>query len=253
MGTLSGKSAIVTGAARGIGQAVAARYVAEGARVLLADIDEAAVTKAAADLGQPWVRADVACKADILAMVTAASAAFGEIDILVNNAGMTFQADLLDLEEADLDRVLAVNLKSAFLATQAVAPAMIARRSGVIINMSSVNAVLAIPNQIAYAVSKGALRQLTNVTALALAPHNVRVNAIGPGTILTDLARTIMTDQAAQARILARTPIGRCGQAEEMAGIAAFLAGDDASYITGQTIYADGGRLGLNYTMPVPA
>jgi NAD(P)-dependent dehydrogenase (short-subunit alcohol dehydrogenase family) len=126
---------------------------------------------------------------------------------------------------------------------------MASRRQGVIINMSSVNAILAIPNQVPYAVSKGALGQLTKVMALGLAPHGIRVNAIGPGTILTDLARTIMTDEAAQKKILSRTPIGRCGEPSEVASVAVFLASDDASYLMGQTIYPDGGRLALNYTV----
>ncbi len=118
--------------------------------------------------------------------------------------------------------------------------------------MSSVNAVLAIPDQIPYVVSKGAMRQLTNVTALALAPHGIRVNAIGPGSIMTDMLRAIMDDPAVEQRILSRTPLGRCGEPAEVAAIAAFLASDEASYLTGQTIYPDGGRLGLNYTVPPP-
>ena len=124
-------------------------------------------------------------------------------------------------------------------------------RGGAVINMSSVNALLAIPNQIPYAVSKGALKQLTNVTALALAPKGIRVNAIGPGSIMTDLLKGIMTDQAAERRILSRTPLGRCGEPEEVAAVAVFLASSESSYITGQTIYPDGGRLGLNYTVAV--
>jgi NAD(P)-dependent dehydrogenase (short-subunit alcohol dehydrogenase family) len=123
---------------------------------------------------------------------------------------------------------------------------------GAIINMSSVNAVVAIPNQVPYVISKGGINQLTKVMAVALAPHGIRAVAIGPGTILTDMARTaVLKDEAAKHRILSRTPIGRFGEASEVASIAAFLASDDASYITGQTIYPDGGRLGLNYTVPV--
>lgn len=251
VGRLVGKSAVVTGAARGIGYAIAKRFVVEGARVFLSDIDDPALTQAAASLAQPSLVADVARRPDIEALVQAGLTAFGKIDIAVNNAGMTHAASLLDLTEADFDRVMSVNLKSALFMTQAVAPGMIARRAGTIINLSSVNAVLAIPNQIPYAVSKGALKQLTNVTALALAPYGIRVNAIGPGTIMTPLARSIITDKAAEERVLSRTPLGRYGEPEEVAGVAAFLASDDSSYLTGQTIYPDGGRLGLNYTMPV--
>jgi glucose 1-dehydrogenase len=128
---------------------------------------------------------------------------------------------------------------------------MAARGGGAIVNMSSVNGVLAIPNQTPYVVSKGGLDQLTRVMALALADKGIRVNAIGPGSILTDLLRTVMDDEAARVRILSRTPLGRCGEPEEIARIALFLASPDSSYITGQIIYADGGRLALNYTVPV--
>ena len=152
---------------------------------------------------------------------------------------------------SDLDLVIGINLRGAFLASQAVARHMIPRRQGTIVNMSSVNAVFAIPNQIPYAISKGGMNQLTKVTAMALAPHGIRVNAIGPGTILTDMGQSIMTDDAMKRRILSRTPLGRCGEPSEIASVAAFLASDDASYLSGQTIYPDGGRLALNYTVDV--
>jgi glucose 1-dehydrogenase len=145
-------------------------------------------------------------------------------------------------------------LRSAFIGTQLAARQMIAEKhGGVIISMSSVNALLAIPGLAAYACTKGALNQLTKVAAIELAPHNIRVVAIGPGTILTDLAKkAVLSDEAARKRILARTPIGRAGEPEEVASVASFLASEDASYITGQTIYPDGGRLALNYTVPTP-
>jgi NAD(P)-dependent dehydrogenase (short-subunit alcohol dehydrogenase family) len=192
-------------------------------------------------------------KPDVEAIVGRALAKHGRIDILVNNAGITHACDFLDLEEEDFDRVLAVNLKSMFLCGQAVARAMVkAGVRGSIVNMSSANAVLAIPNQVPYVVSKGGINQLTKVMAVALAPHGIRVNAIGPGTILTELAKqAVLTDDAARKKILSRTPLGRCGEPEEVAAVAAFLASDDASYLTGQTIYPDGGRLALNYTVPV--
>jgi NAD(P)-dependent dehydrogenase (short-subunit alcohol dehydrogenase family) len=251
MTDLTGKRALITGAAQGIGLAIAERFVADGATVFLVDIAGDALRQASERLGGGHVVADLSTTADIDRIVAAAADAMGGIDILVNNAGVTFAADLFALKEEDFDRVMGVNLKAALFLTQAVGRLMAAQRSGAVINLSSVNAILAIPNQIPYAISKGALRQLTNVTALALAPHGVRVNAIGPGTILTDMARGIMNDRAAEERILSRTPLGRCGEPSEVAAIAAFLASDDASYITGQTIYPDGGRLGLNYTVPV--
>lgn len=248
---LTGKRAVVTGAAHGIGAAIAERFVAEGATVLLADIDEPAVTALGARLGQPAQRTDVSRKAEIDALFDRVEREWGGLDILVNNAGVTHAAELLELAEEDFDRVMAINLKSALFGTQRGARLM--TEGGAIINMSSVNAILGIPNQIPYALSKGALRQLTNVSALALASRNIRVNAIGPGTIMTDLARSIMTDRAVEDRILSRTPIGRVGRPDEIATVAVFLACDDSSYITGQTIYPDGGRLGLNYTVPVAA
>jgi glucose 1-dehydrogenase len=250
MKRLAGKRAVVTGAAQGIGRAIVEKFVEEGASVILADIDEAAASALAASLGQIAVRTDVSRKAEIDALFDRVAAEWGGLDILVNNAGVTHAADLLDLTEEDFDRVLAINLKAALFGTQRAAKLMAS--GGAIINMSSVNAILGIPNQIPYAVSKGGLKQLTNVTALSLAPRNIRVNAIGPGTILTDLARSIMVDKAAEQKILSRTPLGRTGAPEEVATIAVFLACDESSYVTGQTIYPDGGRLGLNYTVPVP-
>jgi NAD(P)-dependent dehydrogenase (short-subunit alcohol dehydrogenase family) len=246
---LAGKRAIVTGAARGIGRAIAGAFAAEGADLLLADIDTAAVERAAADLGAEALTLDVSRKAEIERLFARAAAKWGGLDLLVNNAGITHAAELDDLTEEDFDRVFATNLKSALWATQAAARLM--GPGSAVINMSSVNAVLAIPNQIPYAISKGAMKQLTNVTALALAPKGIRVNAIGPGSIMTEMLAGIMNDRAAEEKILSRTPLGRCGEPEEVAAIAVFLASAESSYVTGQTIYPDGGRLGLNYTVPV--
>ena len=152
--------------------------------------------------------------------------------------------------------MLRVNLKGTFLCSQAVARHMVERikaggRPGAIVNMSSVNAVFAIADQVPYSVSKGGLTQLTRVMALSLAQHGIRVNAIGPGSIATEMLELVMTDPRCGSTILSRTPLGRIGEPHEIAAVAAFLASDEASYITGQTIYADGGRLPLNYTVPV--
>jgi NAD(P)-dependent dehydrogenase (short-subunit alcohol dehydrogenase family) len=146
---------------------------------------------------------------------------------------------------------MAVNVKAAFVATQIAARRMIADGvAGAIVNMSSVNAVLSIPNLAAYNMSKGALAQLTRNAAVTLAEHGIRVNAVGPGTILTDLVRQgIFTSDAARATVMSRTPLGRAGEPAEVASVALFLASDEASYVTGQTIYADGGRMALNYTV----
>jgi NAD(P)-dependent dehydrogenase (short-subunit alcohol dehydrogenase family) len=227
--------------------------------VVIADIDEVPGRAAAEGIegagGRAlFVRTDVGDAHDAGALVDATLEWGGRVDVLVNNAGIIKAADFLELTEADFDAVLRVNLKGAFLVGQAAARAMVARGAGgAIVNMSSINAVLAIPNQTPYAVSKGGLGQLTKVMALALAPHGIRVNAIGPGSILTEMLQTVMQDEEARRRVLSRTPLGRCGEPEEVARVALFLASDDASYVTGQTVYADGGRLALNYTVPVKA
>ena len=250
---LANKVAIITGATQGIGLACAERLITEGARVMMVDVKPEGAD-AAARLGDAarFFAADVSQKADVDAMLAATLTEFGQVDILINNAGVTHAADFLDLAEEDFDRVLRINLKSMFLCGQAVAREMVKRQSGCIINMSSVNSELAIPNQVPYVVSKGGVNQLTKVMALNLAPHGIRVNGIGPGTILTELAKkAVMASPEARHTILSRTPMGRCGEPEEVAAIAAFLASDDASYMTGQTMYVDGGRLALNYTVPV--
>ena len=250
---LINKTAIVTGATQGIGLACAQRLVHDGARVMLVDINpDGAAAASALGLSAQFFAADVSLKADVDAMVAATLSAFGHIDILINNAGVTHAADFLDLAEDDFDRVMRINLKSMFLCSQAVARTMVPRGAGCIINMSSVNSSLAIPNQVPYVVSKGAINQLTRVMALNLAPHGIRVNGIAPGTILTELARNaVMGSPAARHTILSRTPMRRCGEPEEVASVAAFLASDDASYMTGETIFVDGGRMALNYTVPV--
>lgn len=250
---LSNKVAIVTGATQGIGLACAQRMIAEGAKVMLVDIKpEGAEAATALGDNARFFTADVSQKADVDALVAATLAAFGRIDVLINNAGVTHAATFLDLCEEDFDRVLRINLKSMFLCGQAVARVMVEQQSGAIINMSSVNAELAIPNQVPYVVSKGAVNQLTKVMSLNLVEHGIRVNGIGPGTILTELAKkAVMASPESRHTILSRTPMGRCGEPEEVASIAVFLASDDASYMTGQTLYVDGGRMALNYTVPV--
>ncbi len=258
---LDGKVAIVTGGAGGIGYAIAERFLREKAKVVIADVDTEKGARAERDLARlgdvQFVKADVGRRLDVHNLVAATIDSFGEIDILVNNAGIAHGADFLDVTEEDFDRVLAVNLKGSFLTGQAVARQMVDRvkaggPAGSIVNMSSINAVLAIASQLPYSVSKGGVKQLTKAMALSLAPFGIRVNAIGPGSIRTDMLASVNADPAARERILSRTPLGRIGETAEIAAIAVFLASDEASYITGQTIYADGGRLPLNYTVPVP-
>jgi glucose 1-dehydrogenase len=248
---------IVTGAANGIGRACAEAFAAEGASVVLADIDAEAGARAADDIRAggaevKFVRTDVGDRAQAQRLIDQTLDAFGRLDVLINNAGIIKTADFLDISEEDFDAVLRVNLKGVFLVGQAAARVMARQGRGAIVNMSSANAVVAIPNQVPYVTSKGAVNQLTKVMALALADKGVRVNAIGPGSILTDLLKVVMADEAARKKILSRTPMGRCGEPAEVAKVALFLASDDASYLTGQCIYPDGGRLALNYTVSVP-
>ncbi len=252
---LENKVALVTGAAQGIGKACAQEFAAQGARVVLVDRDEAAGNELAKALGANalFIAGDVTAAGFAAATVQAAVGKFGRLDVLLNNAGITHQAEFLELAEADFDRVISVNLKSYFLFGQAGARQMVAQgEGGAIVNMSSVNAIVAIPDQVPYAVSKGGVNMLTRVMAISLAPHMIRVNAIGPGTIATELARkAVLGSDAARRKLMSRTPLKRLGEPEEVARVALFLACEDSSYMTGQTVYPDGGRLALNYTVAV--
>jgi NAD(P)-dependent dehydrogenase (short-subunit alcohol dehydrogenase family) len=253
---------VITGAAAGIGYGCAARFAAEGAKVVLSDIDRAKGEEAAERLQADgaeavFVACDVGDKAQVTRLMESAVAAFGRIDTLVANAGIVKGADFLDFTEEDFDAVLRVNLKGVFLCGQAAARQMVKQgaradgSAGAIVNMSSINAVVAIPSITPYCVAKGGVNQLTKVMSLALADKGIRVNGVGPGSINTEMVRAVNDDPAAWNRLMSRTPLGRLGEPEEMGNVAVFLASSDASYITGQTIYADGGRLGLNYTVPV--
>jgi NAD(P)-dependent dehydrogenase (short-subunit alcohol dehydrogenase family) len=255
MPALVGKRVIVTAGAGGIGRAIVERFVAEGADVAFCDIDTGAGAALVAELGTAarFIEADCASMPAVRTFVADALEALGGVDVLVNNAGIAISKTILDLTEEEFDRTMAVNLKAAFVATQMVAKRMIDDGTrGAIINMSSVNAIMAIPHILAYNMSKGALNQLTRNAAIALAEHGIRVNAIGPGTILTDLVRkSIFTSDAARRSTMSRTPLRRAGEPTEVASIALFLATAESSYITGQILYADGGRLALNYTVHV--
>ena len=255
---LKDKVAIVTGAARGIGRATAERLIEEGAKILICDIDEAQLTRTAAELGgEDRVidqLVDVVNKRHVEQLVEKAVEHFGRLDIMVNNAGIAPVVDFLDVTEEMLSRVLDVNLKGAFYGTQAAGRQMIKQGGGgVIINMSSINSGLANPNVAPYAISKGGMNQVTSTAAVAFAPHGIRVVGVGPGTIMTDMVAGAFMNSAGNHAILSRTPLGRYGQASEIAAVVAFLASDDASYITGETVYVDGGRRVLNYVVPVKA
>ncbi|WP_421857337.1 SDR family NAD(P)-dependent oxidoreductase [Oricola sp.] len=258
---LDGKIAIVTGGASGIGYAIAKRLLQDGARVAIADIAEKAGRQVAEDLSPlgevEFIAADVGDRLSVHNMIASALDLFGDIDILVNNAGIVHGADFLDITEEDFDRVMRVNLKGMFLCGQAAARMMVEKvnnggPAGAIVNMSSINGTVAIPNQVPYCVSKGGVNQLTKVMALSLAPYGITVNAVGPGSIMTEMLAAVNNDPAARNRILSRTPLLRIGEPSEIASIVAFLASGEASYITGEVIHADGGRLALNYAVEVP-
>ncbi len=253
---------LVTGAARGIGRGCADCFLREGANVLLADIDADAGRETADALASVavtpdavrFVHCDVSDRTSVQQAVDQAVSTWGRLDVCVANAAIVHGADFLDLEEEDFDRVLDINLKGVFLTGQAAARAMVrCGNGGSIVNMSSINADVALPNQVPYCVAKGGIQQLTKVMALSLAEYGIRTNAVGPGSIGTEMLESVISsDPAARKKVLSRTPAGRLGRVDEIAAVTAFLASDEASYVTGQTLYADGGRLALNYTVPVP-
>ena len=254
---LEGKVAVVTGAAQGLGRACAQCMAAEGAKVIVSDLNaEGGIPVAAAirDAGGEarFIACDVGDKAQVEALIAGAVEAYGRLDAAVANAGIVNFADFLELAEDDFDAVLRVNLKGVFLTGQAAARQMVKQGGGgTIINMSSINAVVAIPNIVPYVTAKGGVNQLTKAMALALADKGIRVNGIGPGSIMTEMLKSVAHDKEAMRKVLARTPMGRAGEPDEIGKVAVFLASDDASYMTGEIVYVDGGRLALNYTVPV--
>jgi glucose 1-dehydrogenase len=245
------KLALVTGGARGIGYACAEALKEDGLGVILSDIDADGVAEAAESLGAvAGIACDMSDAAAVLAMFDRIEAEHGTVSALVNNAGVAMPGDFLDYELDTFDTVIGINLRGVFVATQRAAKAMVAKGiKGAIVNMSSINAQVAIPAIPAYCASKGGVMQLTKVAALALAPKGIRVNAVGPGSIDTAMTASVNDNPEALARLMSRTPLGRMGTAREIGDVVAFLCSDKSSYVTGETIYVDGGRLGLNYTM----
>lgn len=245
---LSDKVAVVTGSSRGIGRAIAIRFAREGADVVInysRDADSAAeVLQNVEKLGRKGlgVQADMSRVDDARRLVSQAQAHFGRIDVLVNNAGIEVHAPFWEVTEADYDRVLAVNLKGVFFATQAFVNFLReGNRSGKVINISSCHEELPFPNFAPYCASKGGVRMLTRTLAVELGPLGITVNGIAPGAIETPINAKLLRDPTKLKPLLENIPLGRLGQADEVAGLAAFLASSEADYVTGSTYFIDGG------------
>jgi glucose 1-dehydrogenase len=252
---LANKAAIVVGGSKGIGQACADRFASEGAKVILADIDEAngrAAVEGIRGRGgtAQFVPADGARRADIDNVVQTAVAAYGGVDIALYAAGILSPASFLMVSEAELSRCIDVNLKGAFHLGQSASRSMVADgRRGSFVAIASVGAELASASLTAYGVSKAGVVHLVKAMALSLAPHRIRANAVAPGPTRTEMLRPVIADPSGYGSVLSRTPLGRLAEPSEIASVALFLASDDSSYVTGQTIFVDGGRTVLNLTM----
>ncbi len=244
--------ALITGGAQGIGLACAKAIANDfDAQILLADINESGVRDAAESMGNGTMsyRCDMGDEAAISVMFDSIEAEHGPVSMLVNNAGIALPGDFLETPIEQFRKVIDINLVGTFVALQRAAKGMVANGiEGAIVNMSSINALVAIPTIAAYCASKGGVMQLTKSSSLALAPHNIRVNAVGPGSIDTEMMASVNASPAAMEMVMSRTPLKRVGSPEEIAHVVSFLLSSKASYITGETIYVDGGRLGMNYT-----
>jgi glucose 1-dehydrogenase len=252
---LKGKNVLVTGGTSGIGQAIAVRFAEHGANVAINYLrtpDEATETEeqvhaCVAKVRQEGVRdvlvgADVSNEAEVARMVAEAVERLGGIDVLVNNAGIQISRPSEELSSADFDRVLAVNLRGAFLcAREAIRHFLAEEKPGSIVNISSVHQLIPKPSYLGYSVSKGGMMNLTRTLALEFAGRGIRVNGVGPGATITPINRAWVDDPVKAEMVTSHIPIPRAGEADEMAGVVAFLASDDAAYITGQTIFVDGG------------
>ncbi len=247
--SLSGKVALVTGASSGIGKATAMELARQGAAVVINYIGDAAPADAVVEEIQRGggqaiaLQADVSNSGQVQTMIQQTIARLGKLDILVNNAGIEQSQPFLEKSEQEWDRVIAVDLKGPFLCSQAAAREMARRGGGTIINISSVHEDLAFPGYAAYCAAKGGLRMLCRDMALELAPHHINVVNVAPGAIATPINTKTLEDPAKKAALEHEIPLGRVGQPEEVARLVAYLASDDASYITGTTVVIDGGLM----------
>lgn len=245
---LKGKIAIVTGGNSGIGKAIALELAREGAQIVIDYVSHPEATEALeaqiAELGQRaiGVKADVSQLGDLRELFTAAVKEFGRVDILINNAGIETRSSILDTSEAQYDKVLSINLKSAFFATQLAAQQMIKQDSGGrIINISSVHEDWPMPGNTAYCLSKGGMRMLTRTAGVELAPHKILVVGVAPGAVATPINQSTLESPELLAKLNNAIPLGRMADPAEIARLVAFLASDAASYVTATTVTADGG------------
>ena len=249
--SLKGKNVLVTGASTGIGRATAVRFAAEGANVAInysrsakeADETQQMCREARTKGGKEFViQADVADEAQVQSMFAKTFSEFGGLDVLINNSGIQKESPSHELQMADFDRVIGVNLRGAFLcAREALKHFVATNKAGVILNNSSVHEIIPKPGYVSYSISKGGLENMTRTLALEYASRGIRVNSVSPGAIVTPINNSWIHNAAARAGVESHIPMGRAGSAEEMAAVFAFLASDEASYITGQTLFACGG------------
>lgn len=249
------RTALVVGASRGIGLATARRFASEGAKVLIAarnrdDGEAAAENLREQGFDVSFAAVDIGDSEQLHALYATALERLGGIDISVFSAGIAGEPmTFIDTPDSEFDRVMQCNLHGPFTLGKLVAKHMIeTKRKGSIVHVSSVGGMLAVPSQIGYSISKAALNMLTKNMAVALAPYGIRVNAVAPGPVMTDMMKDLVASPERYQYLMSRTPLGRLADPEEIAGTIAFMASADAGYITGQILYADGGRLPLNYT-----
>jgi glucose 1-dehydrogenase len=250
MPKLAGKNVLITGASSGIGEAIAIRFAQEGANVAInymsgedrARAVQDKVKSAAPSVKSMIVKADVSKEEDVVRMVAAVIKEFGSLDVLVNNSGIQKPVPSHELEMSDFDRIIGVNLRGAFMCSrEAIRHFLSTGKGGVIVNNSSVHEIIPKPKYVPYSISKGGMENMTKTLALEYSDRNIRVNAVGPGAIVTPINNAWINDPKARGEVESHIPMGRPGTAEEIAGVFAFLASDESSYITGQTLFACGG------------
>lgn len=254
MSRLSGKNVLVTGASSGIGEAIAIRFAQEGARVAInyhsgaeraeavrRQAEEASTRAKSSNSKHITVKGDVSKEQDVKDMFAKVLKEFGTLDVLINNSGIQKPTASHEVEMADFDRVIGVNLRGSFMCSREAIRHFLSRGKGVIVNNSSVHEIIPKPKYVPYSISKGGMENMTKTLALEYADKGIRVNAVGPGAIVTPINKAWIDDPKARAEVQSHIPMGRPGEADEIAGVFAFLASDESSYITGQTLFACGG------------